>query len=229
MIFIKCKTTDQMAEICKQIDDKYRNSEFPTRTQTEEAFGKMFEEMLGDLKGMICWIGLAAVVISLLCVAGNSMAMSMRERTTEVAVFKAIGFNKGLVLFLVMAESVLVAGLGGALGSLGCKALCELVDLSQYTAGFLPFFYVPWNVALEGLAVSLLHRAGQRGDSGGAGGQSLGRRRPPEGHLSRHDSAQIQPPQPPGPLEDDPDDRAGHGPGRLVVVHPLRPRRWAGA
>ena len=53
MIFIRCKAADEMAPLCKQIDDKYRNSDFPTRTQTEEAFGKMFEEMLGDMRGMI--------------------------------------------------------------------------------------------------------------------------------------------------------------------------------
>ena len=132
----------------------YRNSDYPTRTQTEEAFGKMFEEMMGDMRGMIRMIGLA-VVFSLLCVAGNSMAMSMRERTTEVAVLKAIGFEKGLILFLVLTESVLVAGFGGVLGALGCKALCDVVDISRYTAGFLPFFYIPWSVALQGLAVSL--------------------------------------------------------------------------
>jgi len=48
---------------------------------------------MGDLKGMIRNIGLA-VIFSLLCVAGNSMAMSLRERTTEVAVLKAIGAKK---------------------------------------------------------------------------------------------------------------------------------------
>jgi putative ABC transport system permease protein len=155
MIFVKCKTADDMARLCREIDNNYRNSDYPTRTQTEEAFGKMFEEMLGDLKGMIRIIGLA-VVFSLLCVAGNSMAMSMRERTSEVAVLKAIGFNRRLVLFMVLTEAVLVAGLGGAIGSLGCKAFCDWFDLSQFTAGFLPFFYVPWSIALEGLAVSLV-------------------------------------------------------------------------
>jgi putative ABC transport system permease protein len=50
---------------------------------------------------------------------------------------------------------VLVAGFGGAIGALGSKALCELVDLSQFTAGFLPFYYIPWTIAIEGLAVSL--------------------------------------------------------------------------
>ncbi len=121
-IYIKCKNADAMAGVCKRVDDLYHNSDYPTRTQTEEAFGKMFGEMLGDLKNAIYWIG-GAVVFSLIFVAGNSMAMAMRERTTEVAVLKAIGFSKGLVLFLVLAESVLVAGVGGAIGALGCKAL----------------------------------------------------------------------------------------------------------
>jgi putative ABC transport system permease protein len=155
MIFIKCKSGDDMAPLCKKIDTMYRNTDYPMRTQTEEAFGKMFEEMLGDMKGMIRVIGLA-VVFSLLCVAGNSMAMAMRERTSEVALLKAIGFNRRLVLSMVLTEAVLVAGVGGVFGALGSKALCDAVDFSRYTAGFLPFYYVPWNIALQGLAVSLL-------------------------------------------------------------------------
>ena len=154
MIFIKCKNADIMASLSKNIDEKYRNSEFPTRTQTEEAFGKMFSDMLGDLQNAIYGIG-AAVVVSLLFVAGNAMAIAMRERTSEVAILKAIGFSKSKVLFLVLTEAILVAGLGGALGTLGCKALCDFVDVAKYSAGFLPVFFVPWKIALFGLAVSL--------------------------------------------------------------------------
>src|SRR4051794_27734242 len=153
-IFVKCRTADIMPSLSKKIDDLYKNSDFPTRTQTQEAFNKMFADMLGDLKGAIYGIGLA-VVVALLFVAGNAMAMAMRERTTEVAVLKAIGFPSGLVLFLVLTEAVLVAGLGGAIGALGSKALFDFVDIAPYTGGFLPFFYVSWNIALLGLAVSL--------------------------------------------------------------------------
>jgi len=154
MIFIKCKNSDIMPSLSKKIDDSYQNSDFPTRTQTEEAFVKMFSDMLGDLQNIIFWIG-AAVVVSLLFVAGNAMAIAMRERTSEVAILKAIGFSKGLVLFMVLAEAILVSGLGGALGSLGCKALCDVVDVAKYSAGFLPVFFVPWKIALFGLLVSL--------------------------------------------------------------------------
>ena len=93
-IFIKCKTAECMPRLGKQIDELYHNSDFPTRTQTEEAFDKMFADMLGDLKSAIYGIGLA-VVFALIFVAGNAMAMAMRERTSEVAVLKAIGFPRG--------------------------------------------------------------------------------------------------------------------------------------
>jgi putative ABC transport system permease protein len=154
IIFVKCKDPASTALLCKKIDDEFRSTEYPTRTQTEEAFGQMFMEMMGGLKDMVYWIG-CAVVVSLLFVAGNAMAMAMRERTTEVAVLKAIGFSRGLVLALVLVEAVLVAGLGGAIGALGSKALFDAIDVSAFTAGMLPFFYVPWKVALAGLGVSL--------------------------------------------------------------------------
>ncbi len=153
MIFIKCKNADIMPSLSKKIDDLYHNSEFPTRTQTEEAFAKMYSDMLGDLQNAIYGIG-AAVVVSLLLVAGNAMAIAIRERTSEVAILRAIGFSKGRVLSLVLTEAILVASLGGALGSLGCKALCDFVDVAKYSAGFLPVFFVPWKIALFGLAVS---------------------------------------------------------------------------
>ena len=176
MIFAKCKNADAMAAVCKAIDDLYRNSDFPTRTQTEEAFGKMFEEMLGDLRGMIRAIGLA-VVFSLLCVAGNAMAMSMRERTTEVAVLKAIGFDKGLILFLVLTESVLVAGLGGVLGSLGCKALCECGRHLAVHGRLHAVLLHPLERGAPGPGRLAVHRLRQRLPAGPAGGQPVGHRR----------------------------------------------------
>jgi putative ABC transport system permease protein len=154
IIVVKCENGDVMTSLSRKIDAQYLNSDTPTRTQTEEAFGKMFAEMMGDLQGMMRNIGLA-VIFSLFCVSGNAMAMALRERTTEVAVLKAIGFSKGLVIFLVLAEAVLVSGLGGVLGAIGSKLLFDAVDISPYSGGFLPFFFISWSTALMGLAVSL--------------------------------------------------------------------------
>ncbi len=173
-----------MAGVCKRIDELYRNSEYPTRTQTEEAFGKMFGEMLGDFKNAIYWIG-AAVVVSLIFVAGNAMAMAMRERTTEVAVLKAIGFNKWLVL--VPRDEPRPSWspeLGASLGAFGCKALFDFVDITPYTAGFLPFFYIPWNITLQGVVVSLLIGFLSGFFPAILRGQRVGHRRTQEGNMS---------------------------------------------
>ncbi|SIO64782.1 putative ABC transport system permease protein [Singulisphaera sp. GP187] len=155
VIVAKCSNSAQLASLCRKIDADYVNSDKPSRTQTEEAFGAMFSEMMRDLQWLIAAIGMA-VLVSLIFVAGNAMAMALRERTTEVAILKAIGFNRSLVLNLVLAEAVLVAGIGGLLGSFGCKILCDVVDISRYSAGTLPFFFVSWKTALSGLLVSLL-------------------------------------------------------------------------
>ena len=153
-VLARCKDSAVMPAVAHAIDESTGNSDNPTRTQTEEAFGKMFGEMLGDMRTVLQVVGLA-VIASLICVAAVAMAMAMRERTAEVAVLKAIGFGRGLVLGLVLAESVLIAGVGGVLGAVGGKLLFDVVDISPYTAGFLPFFFIPWWTALMGLAVAL--------------------------------------------------------------------------
>ena len=140
---------------------------------------------------MIYWIW-RAVVFSLIFVAGNAMAMALRERTTEVAVLKAIGFSRGLMLFLVLAEAMMVAGLGrsasASLGSQGASRLRRRLSLH----GGLP------SVLLRALERGLARpgglaccRVSQRHPPGDPRGQPVGRRRPEEGDLNRHDSAQI--------------------------------------
>ena len=197
MIFIKCKNADMMPSLSKKIDDLYRNSDYPTRTQTEEAFGKMFDDMLGDLKYAIYGIGMA-VVVALLLVAGNAMAMAMRERTTEVAVLKAIGFPKGLVLFLVLTEAVLVAGLGGAIGDAGQQGVFRLCR-HRPVHGRVPAVLLrvlehrdlrPGRLALRGFCQRLFPGALRR--------KLVRDQWTEEGGLKRHDPDQVQRPQPAG-------------------------------
>ena len=87
-IYAKCKVSDEVAIMSEQIDAMFANSENATRTRTEAAFQRMFAEMLGDVQTYIRLISVA-VVFALALVAATSMAMSLRERTTEVAVLKS--------------------------------------------------------------------------------------------------------------------------------------------
>src|SRR6185437_10705017 len=88
-IVAKCKSASAIVPLCHKIDAEYHSSDTPTLTQSEEAFGEMFGEMMKGLQWVISMIG-AVVVVALVFVAGNAMAMALRERTTEIAVLKAI-------------------------------------------------------------------------------------------------------------------------------------------
>ncbi|MFN9717412.1 MAG: ABC transporter permease [Planctomycetota bacterium] len=133
-IFARIQAGESTAGVVDSIDTRFGSSEFPTRTQTEAAFLQMFADMLGNVRILIQNIGLA-VVFSLGLVTANSMAMSMRERVTEIAVLKAIGFSRMRILFMIMGESSFIAMIGGVLGVvLGCLVL-------QLMNGVLPQFF----------------------------------------------------------------------------------------
>jgi putative ABC transport system permease protein len=152
-LFVKTSSAEAMPRVMQQIDARFANSDAPTRTMTEQAFQQMFTEMLGNVRAYIRNTALA-VVFSLVCVAANAMAMSMRERTREVAVLKAIGFSRPLVLRLVLSEAVAIAVIGGLLGVLGAKLLFHYYDLSTLGLPGITRFYIPWSTAAFGLAIS---------------------------------------------------------------------------
>jgi putative ABC transport system permease protein len=139
-IVILAENSAVVPQIMDEVDGRFANSEFPTRTLTEKAFQQGFIDMMGNVKGFIRNIGLA-VIFTLILVAANTMAMSIRERGTEVAVLKAIGFRRGQILTMVLGEAVVISALGGFIGVIGVKFLLQVVDISQYM--FMPFFYIP--------------------------------------------------------------------------------------
>ncbi len=112
LCFLKATSAEMIPEICESIDRRFASSEFPTLSQSHQEFAQMFSKFLGNIQAYIRNIGLA-VVFALTLVVANGMAMSMRERTVEVALLKAIGFRPVVVLSLVLGEAVLVSAVGG--------------------------------------------------------------------------------------------------------------------
>jgi putative ABC transport system permease protein len=154
LIFAKARSSRIIPSLCQSVDDQFASSDNPTRTQSEAAFAQMFSEMLGNIEAYIRNIGLA-VMFSLTLVAANAMAMSMRERTTEVAVLKAIGFRKARVLGMVLGEACLIAAVGGVLGLLIGAGFLQLMH--QGIPQFFPFTFAemagPWVLMIVAVAV----------------------------------------------------------------------------
>ncbi len=108
-----------MTQVAQAIDDEFRNADRPTKSESEHAFQLGFIGMLGNIKAFIMSICLA-VVFTILLVSANTMAMSIRERTREVAVLKTLGFTRNSILGLFVGEAVSLALVGGLIGSILC-------------------------------------------------------------------------------------------------------------
>jgi putative ABC transport system permease protein len=143
------------AEIGAAIDALFENSPYPTVTETEKAFTADFMSMAGDLGVLINGIGLA-VCFAILLVTANTMSMAVRERRTEIAVLKTLGFTSAEVMGLVIAEALLIALAGGALGVAGTGGIVWAVNhlASGTFYGFAGMDLRPL-IALFGLGVAL--------------------------------------------------------------------------
>jgi putative ABC transport system permease protein len=139
--------------VAKTIDDQFRNSTAPTKTGTEKAFAAGFASMWGNVKLLMSTIGMA-VVFAILLVTANAMMMNQRERTSEVAVMKTVGFSDRRVFTLVIIEAAVIA-LTGAVMGLGAATLLPIVT-GFGEGGFLPGFHVTTGTAVLGAAVALL-------------------------------------------------------------------------
>jgi putative ABC transport system permease protein len=150
---------DQAAVIGKAIDAQFENSDSQTRTETEQAFAASFIAMAGNLAFFLNSIALA-VSFTILLVTANTMSMAVRERRTEIAVLKTLGFSSGRVMGLIVAEAVFLGALGGALGIGGSKGLIWLLThtpgISDALAGFgLSELNLQPAVAAVGFSVAL--------------------------------------------------------------------------
>jgi putative ABC transport system permease protein len=141
---ILADSPDDVPKIASAIDAMFRNSPEPTKTESEKAFQLSFINSLGNVKAFILSICFAVVFATLL-VSANTMAMSIRERTREVAVLKTLGFTRQTVLGLYVGEAVAIALLGGVLG---CVLAIGLVVVMAHVPG-MGFFFLGMKVTFS--------------------------------------------------------------------------------
>ena len=150
---------EQAGTISKAVDALFENSDAQTHTETEQAFAAGFIAMARNLALLLNTIGLA-VSFTILLVTANTMSMAVRERRTEIAVLKTLGFGSGQVMGLIVTEALLLGALGGALGILGSRGIIFLLTstpgIKDILAGMgLSSLTLPVPVAALGFAVAL--------------------------------------------------------------------------
>jgi putative ABC transport system permease protein len=149
---IKVADPAQSEPLALKLDSMFANSPSETKTATEKAFVAGFAKQIGDIGQIMVWIA-TAVLFTILLVSANTMAQAIRERTNELGVLKTLGFSDGRILALVLAESCLVAFLGGAVG-LGLSWLV-VSYAGDPTHGMIPPLYLPKSDLALGIAIVL--------------------------------------------------------------------------
>jgi putative ABC transport system permease protein len=151
--WIKAENAAAIPGLIERIDAAFRNTDAETKTETERAFQLSFVSMFGNIKmliGSICTV----VVFTMLLVTASTMSMTIRERSREIAILKAIGFTARDVFGLILAESFALAMLGGILGCVGAKVLFNNVDIYAVTQGFFYKFDVTPHILAAGLLIA---------------------------------------------------------------------------
>jgi len=148
---VKIDDPSRSVEMAQRFDDMFANSSAETKTTTEKGFVDGFAKQIGDIGTMMIAI-LSAVLFTMLLVAANTMAQAVRERTSELAVMKTLGFSNAIIVTTVLGESLFIALMGGAAG-LGLAWL--FVQQGDPTNGLLPAFLLPSRDVAAGVAMMI--------------------------------------------------------------------------
>jgi putative ABC transport system permease protein len=132
---ILAESADAVPQICRVVDEMFRNSTAPTKTEAERAFELGFVSLLGNVKGFLISISLA-LTFTLLLVTANTTAISVRERVREVGILKTLGFTTPAILGIIVSESAFLTLLGGTIG-------CGFAWLLIFLIRKLPAIIVP--------------------------------------------------------------------------------------
>jgi putative ABC transport system permease protein len=136
---VKIADPSKAVDMGRTFDEMFANSSAETKTTTEKGFVSGFAKQVGDIGAIMIAI-LAAVMFTLLLVAANTMAQAVRERTSELAVLKTLGFQDAAILGFVLAESLFIVLLGGGLGLF---LAWLVVQGGDPTNGMLAIFVLP--------------------------------------------------------------------------------------
>ena len=151
-LILQTNSPENNDRVAKTIDAMFANSTAETSTDTEKAFGKAFAAQFGNI-ALIVFLVVGAAFVTILMIVGNTMALSIRERTREIGVLKTLGFSGPRILRMVLGESVLLALLGGLPG-LAIAALITIA-LRASLANIAPAFAVSPDIALQGIALMI--------------------------------------------------------------------------
>jgi len=155
IFWVKCNSADDLRSLQTDVDKMFANSPDETKSEDENAFAANFTQAAGNIPGLMQAMAIVVVII-IGMVAGNTMMMSFRERTRELGVFKAIGFQSGRIFAIVLGESVMLALVGATLGIIPTAFVLWKFPLRGLNFGPISAVNVSWGAVVGSFVIALL-------------------------------------------------------------------------
>ena len=152
--WMNARSSADIPKLKEIIDGHTKNSSDPTETVTEKEFAAQFMAMMGNIKFFVSFIVIGVLVIMTLMTA-NTIAMSARERVTEIAVLRTLGFTQGKILGLIVAEGLLLSFVGMVIPLIGAILMFNVGKMSPNPQWF-PYFFIESGTIVIAIAAALL-------------------------------------------------------------------------
>ncbi len=159
LYYLKVDSGENVPRVSAAIDTMFENSDSPTKTLTEKQFQLQFMEMMGNVKLLINGISLI-ILFAVTLIVANTVAMSARERVTEIAVMRTLGFGRGHILGFILSEAVLMSLLGGVLGVVIAKYLIIPALVAGASKTAISIWLINFKVSLPTLLLAFLVSVG---------------------------------------------------------------------
>ncbi len=153
--YLRVASAEAANDVISRVNAAFANSSAEVRAETERAFQMGFVSMWGNVKILITSIS-SVVVFTLILVTVSTMSMAIRERFRELAILKALGFQRREIFSFILAESFGLACLGAGIGIGGAWSFWTFIDLQSLTRGFLPYFEVTPRIMATGATIAAL-------------------------------------------------------------------------
>jgi putative ABC transport system permease protein len=154
IFWVKCNSANDLRALQQDVDALFANSPDETKSEDENAFGANFTQAAGNIPGLMQAMAIVVVIIVAL-VAGNTMMMSFRERSRELGVFKAIGFQSGRIFTIVLSESLMLAVLGSLMGIVPTALFLWWFPLRGLSFGPISSVAVSWAAVVVSFVIAI--------------------------------------------------------------------------
>jgi putative ABC transport system permease protein len=157
LVFLRVPDTQAFRRVAEQIESSSQFTTPAVKCETASSGVASFLDAYRDLLFYARWVLVPVILVVMALIISMAISISVRERRTEMAVLKVLGFSPNQILVLVLGEALLIGCLSGFVSSGGTYLLFnDVFGGLPIRIAWMPAFWIPvdalwWGPVLGGV------------------------------------------------------------------------------